>query len=412
MEPYLKALVDCGDCSIRELIVTETTRGALDRTQGMTGCLWESNMEFEIENGCLKKYHPLPGKTKVVIPQDVTVIGHHAFSDCQTLTELEIPWNVEHIAKAAFCRCTALKAVLVARGTIGDHAFDGCTGLMEAVIGPDVTSIGVHAFSGCGHLRRVSILGNIVKIGSAAFKGCHALADEYGLCVVRDVLYDYIPQGKGGELLIPEGIKAISALAFHGCGTLKSIVIAQSVSRIGASAFKGCGNLETVTLPQRLASMGECAFLECTSLTNLVIPEGVSEIPGRNRLNPDGEEFWPIPGVFENCVHLKSVLLPQGLTRIGVRAFNGCTSLSDISIPDSVTVIDNLAFGGCSNLRAVRLSPHVDVIGWCAFERCSPCGIQHVRIPAMPDGLEKENFFNRIRRHVSSDADIMEESGA
>lgn len=206
-------------------------------------------MAFEIENDRLKRYHPEPGEKRVVIPASATVIGSHTFSGCQNLEEVEIPYGVRHIVKAAFSKCTGLKPVAVSQGTIGDHAFDGCTGLIEAVMGPGVTNIGVHAFSRCKNLCSVSIAGENLQIGSAAFKGCDSLADEHGLCIVRGVLYDYIPKQKCEEIKIPKGVRAISALAFCDCTDLTCVRIAQSVTRIGARAFAYCRSLQTVIFP-------------------------------------------------------------------------------------------------------------------------------------------------------------------
>lgn len=373
-------------------------------------------MAFEMENGRLKRYHPEPGEKRVVIPKDVTVIGHHAFSGCQNLEEAEIPRGVKHIAKAAFSQCTGLKTVMVSQGTIGDHAFDGCTGLIEAVMEPGVTSIGVHAFSGCKSLRRVSVAGENLQIGSAAFKGCDALADERGFCIVRGVLYDYIPEQKSDAVWIPEGVRIISALAFSHCTDLTRVRIAQSVTRIGAGAFECCGSLQAVELPPGLLDIGECAFLDCANLHEIEIPAGVSVIPGRGVWSPEDADFLcDTPGVFEGCTNLKRVVMHNGLTQIGIRAFSGCTSLSSVEVPDSVQDIGAWAFCDCHNLHTVRLSPQVKSIHWTAFCWTAPDapsgrGIRRVFIPAMPKGPEKERFLKLIRWRVSKDAEILDEA--
>lgn len=47
---------------------------------------------------------------------------------------------------------------------------------------------------------------------------------------------------------------------------------------------------------------------------------------------------------FRSCSNLVSVILPDGLTVIGISAFIGCKSLTNIIIPDSVAIIGTLAF--------------------------------------------------------------------
>ena len=57
-----------------------------------------------------------------------------------------------------------------------------------------------------------------------------------------------------------------------------------------------------------------------------------------------------IYGAFQNCYMLTSVILPDGLTKIGEYAFFACYDLTTITIPSSVTNIKPLAFNGCHRL--------------------------------------------------------------
>ena len=52
--------------------------------------------------------------------------------------------------------------------------------------------------------------------------------------------------------------------------------------------------------------------------------------------------------VFREAKHIKSVILNDGLEKIGARSFENCTSLKSIVIPSSVTEIGNNAFNGCT----------------------------------------------------------------
>ena len=44
---------------------------------------------------------------------------------------------------------------------------------------------------------------------------------------------------------------------------------------------------------------------------------------------------------------IKEVIIPNGITKIGHRAFEDCTTLQSIDIPNSVTEIRKLAFCYC-----------------------------------------------------------------
>ena len=50
--------------------------------------------------------------TKCIIPNNVTSIGHHVFSNCKSLTSITISNNVTSIGNEAFCYCKSLKEIV------------------------------------------------------------------------------------------------------------------------------------------------------------------------------------------------------------------------------------------------------------------------------------------------------------
>ena len=56
--------------------------------------------------------------------------------------------------------------------SIGEYAFEGCTGLTSVTIPNGVTSIGDNAFSGCSGLTSITIPNSVTSIGEWAFYGC------------------------------------------------------------------------------------------------------------------------------------------------------------------------------------------------------------------------------------------------
>lgn len=82
----------------------------------------------------------------------------------------------------------------------------------------------------------------------------------------------------------------------------------------------------------------------------VVIPDGVTRIGYRAFY-----EAW-----------IGSVIIPEGVTCIEAEAFYGCT-LSHVSIPNSVTTIEEWAFAGCENLREVVIPSSVTSIERWAF---------------------------------------------
>ena len=92
-----------------------------------------------------------------------------------------------------------------------------------------------------------------------------------------------------------------------------------------------------------ITGIGECQDL-C-----IVIPEDYNGIP----VKAIGAH------AFDQYYRLREVILPDGLTEIGEKAFY-ITGLSYISIPESVTSIGQRAFNSCDKLKSITL-PFADV---------------------------------------------------
>lgn len=153
---------------------------------------------------------------------------------------------------------------------------------------------------------------------------------------------------------------------------ITSIEIPDSVIRIGAGAFRDCKRLSSVTIGKSVSSIGRQAFADCLSLKSV----NISDISALCRIkfgdaesNPisiahtliiNGEECKKlvIPDsvksisdyAFYGCSSLMSVSLPQGLEKIGIKAFADCYNLEDLVVPSSVTYIHSEAFRGCKKL--------------------------------------------------------------
>ena len=93
--------------------------------------------------------------TGITIGDSVTTIGESAFEGCTGLTGIAIPYGVTGIGNFAFKNCTGLTSVTIPNGvtTIGESAFELCTGLTGITIPDSVTSIGPWAFYDCTDLQ-------------------------------------------------------------------------------------------------------------------------------------------------------------------------------------------------------------------------------------------------------------------
>lgn len=114
-------------------------------------------------------------------------------------------------------------------------------------------------------------------------------------------------QGIGGDIVIPDYVKAIGDKAFVGNKEIGSVKLSKSVTKIEDSAFQGCGNLKEVIFTDSLKEIGNFAFKDCASLAKVVFP--------------------------------------KSLETVGFAAFCNCSKLDDIYLPDTLKKIDRYAFG-------------------------------------------------------------------
>ena len=113
--------------------------------------------------------------------------------------------------------------------------------------------------------------------------------------------------------------------------------------------------MTSVVISDGVTRIGNYAFSDCEGLTSINIPDSVTTI---------GES------AFENCSSLTSITIPNSVTSIGENAFSDCINLDNISIPDNVTFIGEYAFQYCDNLTNITIGNGVASIGRGTFSYC------------------------------------------
>ena len=139
-------------------------------------------------------------------------------------------------------------------------------------------------------------------------------------------------------------------------------------------------DLKVVIIEEGITSIGEKAFKDCDNLTEVSIPTSVTSI---------GES------AFYGCSSLEKVNIPNGITSINDYTFGCCFSLSDITIPESVTSIGYAAFTRCTSLTEVTIPNKVTSIGNFAFNSCN--NLASVSIPDSVISIGEGAFDNCFR---------------
>ena len=196
----------------------------------------------------------------------------------------------------------------------------------EVVIPSNVTVINKDAFKALP-ITKVTIPDSVTSIGMSAFRSCSSLK----------------------SVTIGNSVTSIGQEAFENCSSLKSILIPDSVKDIGQFAFQGCSSLKSVTIGNSVTCIKIATFRDCTSLESITIPASVTRIEdgGVDNFN------HTYKGCFTSCKSLKTVVLSEGLTKIGESAFWACTSLTQVNIPSTVKEIGKAAFGCCESLPII-----------------------------------------------------------
>lgn len=233
-----------------------------------------------------------------------------------------------------------------------------------------VTEIGNYAFQACEMLESVTIPNTVKKVGIYAFAACTKLLNISFPESLEDVM--------GGALYEcawydnqPDGLIYVGNLLYRykGVAPAETIEVRDGTKAILDFAFTQQPNIQSVVLPNSVTSVHVRAFADCPNLETVVLPNSLYVIEDE---------------VFANCAKLCSIKLPQDLSTIGAYAFGGCSSLSQIEWSQQLTNIGVSAFYECTQLDNVDAIPAtIQKIGANAFyntawEKRQPAGYLYI----------------------------------
>lgn len=132
-------------------------------------------------------------------------------------------------------------------------------------------------------------------------------------------------------------VSEIKARAFAKNTTITSLSFdsAYTLKVINMYAFSGCTGIKSVIVPETVTNVGISIFKGCTGLTN-------AEFYG-NRFTVPNETF-------SGCTNLETAVISDNVEEIGAFAFADCTALKYLELPKTVKLIGNNAFVNDSNL--------------------------------------------------------------
>ncbi|MBP5343432.1 leucine-rich repeat protein [bacterium] len=345
-------------------------------------------------------------RDELVIPSGITKISDNAFAYLKNVTSISIEDGVE---------------------IIGENAFSNMPSLERVGIPSSIVDIKIDAFNECTSLNRIDI-SDLEAWMNIDF---HLIYDEEGIGdykISNPLFYAhnlYINDELMTSITIPSSMtKIIKPFTLFGC-SITNIIVPETVQEIEKNAFNGCYNLKSITLPfvgnKRISAtdtyqypfgyifgntfinssqtpqsyicpeyyldenfyevfsipweleevvitsstiIPDCAFVNMNSLKRIVLPDGIKKIGSR---------------AFERCTEVISINIPDGVTKIGDHAFHECARLKEIIIPDSVTEIGMGAFETCEELKRVVLSNNINIINRATFGTCT--SLEEINMP-------------------------------
>lgn len=329
-------------------------------------------------NGIVYIDHCLIGRKgtypkNLVIRDGTKIVADLALWGCYEMQSVSIPNSMEYIGNAAFSGCKALTSLTIPNGvkSIGYEAFNNLIKIKSVTIPDSVTTVGYAAFQSCAALETVKLSDSLTRIEERTFKDCSALK----------------------AIDIPASVTFIGKEAFRNCAGLKSLTIPDGIKTLSEGAFAGCSGLTSITVPCGLA-LG--AFNYSTSINTVHITEGTGVMPDyTERTYTDTPWYRTEAGsvtvildegirkigayTFYNNSKIKSFTIPDSVTTLGEYAFSGCTKLSAITIPDGVTDLGRYTFSGCTGLKSLRLGRGFTQIDRSVFGGCT--GLTAIEIP-------------------------------
>lgn len=170
--------------------------------------------------------------------------------------------GVDKISDYAFFGFSGIKSLILGEGVefIGSSAFSNCSGITRLELSDSVKTVGKSAFNSCSSLEYVVIGKGVERFEGLAFYACSAIyavevkdlaawcdaffyTDNSGTANPLRYADELIVDGKTVDnLVIPDGVKRITTLAFIGFRG-SSVSLPNSMRVIEDTAFYMCDNL-------------------------------------------------------------------------------------------------------------------------------------------------------------------------
>lgn len=145
------------------------------------------------------------------------------------------------------------------------------------------------------------------------------------------------------------------------------------VVAIGDRAFENRTDLRTVMIPDSVTRINGNAFYGCSNLANITLSKNLKYMG------------W---GAFGDCIKVTKIEIPKSLEQCGGSNYGGpfaeCSGLKTVIFENGTTKIASNLFENCIGLEEINIPDTVTVIGDSAFSECVNLSRVHI-----PDNVTK-----------------------
>ena len=267
---------------------------------------------------------------------------------------------------------------------LGESSFKDNKEIEKVILSKDIKEIDDNVFNGCTNLKEVIFNTGISTYKDNILLNCISL-ESITIDVLNQALVGFFDYEESN---IPETFTNINFLSkdkasntskmFNNISShLFSINIPSSWEEVPGSYFQNNILIKEVNIEEGITKIGVYAFEYCSALQTINLSDNITNIGG---------------GAFAYCSALQFITLPKNIINIGGQAFRNCSSLATITMPKSITNIGDNAFSRCTSLQTINLSDNITKIGANAFAYCS--ALQFITLPKNIINIGSQAFMN------------------
>lgn len=236
----------------------------------------------------------------------------------------------------------------------------------------------------------------IKKIGTKAFQQSKItkITLNEGLTVIEELAFGW---SQISEINFPESLTTIETAAFYSCDNLHVVDLSKTkLTKIAHEAF-AFGDVRELKLPAGIKDIEYQAFIDSKNMKSLVLPEGLLRL---------GNEAFREVGII-------SLKMPNSVAFMEQRVFYHAANLETVETygaydPDNkeveVAVMEASTFEGCTKLKSFAIPKGVKIIGQNTLTK-SP-DLTTMIIPATVEQIKYNAFGNASLKTVTIEGKV------